>query len=112
MATLQSPIAVQNLPTALSINNVTTGPGSSINWIISALTIANTSTTVAINVSVGITSSGTTYYLARLANLPIGETLTIGGNGAKLILGNGWGISAYADTASSADCTVHYASVP
>lgn len=111
MATLQSPIAVQNLPTALSANNVTTGPGSSVNWIISALTIANTSAT-AINVSVGITSSGTTYYLARLANLPTGETLTIGGNGAKLILGNGWGISAYADTATSADCTVHYASVP
>jgi hypothetical protein len=112
MATLQSPIAVSNLPTSLTNNNVTSGPGASTNWIIAALTVANTSTSQAVNVSVGIYNGTTTFYLARLANLPIGETLTIGGNGAKLILGNGWGISAYCDTASSADCTVHYASVP
>lgn len=112
MATLQTTIAVSNLPTVLTNNNVTTGPGAGANWIISALTVANTSTTQAVNVSVAIYNGTTTFYLARLANLPIGETLTIGGNGAKLILGNGWGISAYCDTASSADCTVHYASVP
>ena len=64
--------------------------------------------TALVNVSVVITSGGTTYNVIKDAPVPVGGSLELIDSGSKIVIQSGDVLKAYADTASAWDVLVSF----
>lgn len=106
VTTLLNPALLNNVPT--SITALTGVIPASTAWIISALTFCN-KVGVAVTVTVTIFNGTTDTNIAFNAPIAVGDTLVLGGENLKIIIGTGYSIRCLCSASNSVDASASVA---